>query len=110
MKLFLLTPLVFLSIALHSQPSVSQAPQTVSNGKFTYKITTLANGTFGYDIFSGSVKLIHQNTKPGLPGSEGFRRKEDAEKVAKLVIEKLNKNIIPPSVTTREMDSLKIHY
>lgn len=76
----------------------------------TYKVIPAANNSFGYDIFDGRHRLIHQTSIPGIPGNKGFVRKKDAEKVALLVIEKLNKKIMPPSITIREMDSLKIKY
>ena len=52
--------------------------------------------------------LIHQPVIPGLPGNKGFKTKPDAEKVAKLVIEKIRKGQMPPTVTTEEMKKLKV--
>ncbi len=66
------------------------------------------NGSWGYDIFKDKKKFIHQPGKPGLPGNEGFKRKSDAAKVARLVINKLKKGEMPPSVTAEEMKDLKV--
>jgi hypothetical protein len=52
--------------------------------------------------------MIHQPSAPGLPGNEGFKTKADAEKVAKLVIDKIKKGEMPPSVTKEEMEKLKV--
>ena len=102
MKLFLLAIFLFSSARLTAQP--------VANPVVTYKIIAAAHNTFGYDIFSGDHRLIHQASKPCLPGNEGFRRRKDAAKVAQLVVKKLDRHLIPPTVSLHEMDSLKIHY
>jgi hypothetical protein len=52
--------------------------------------------------------LIHQPSIPGLRGNEGFKTKANAENVAKLVIEKLKKGEMPPTVTIDEMKKLKV--
>jgi len=43
-----------------------------------------------------------------MPGNNGFRTKEQAERTAKFVISKIQKNIMPPTVTIQELDSLKV--
>jgi hypothetical protein len=76
--------------------------------KYTYKIIPSICSTWGYDIYKGEKKLIHQANIPGIPGNEGFKKKSDAEKVARLVIKKLEKGEMPPSVTIDEMKKLKV--
>lgn len=75
---------------------------------YHYKVFTSANGTYGYDIFTGPRKLIHQATIPGQPGNKGFTRKNSAGKVATLVMSKLQKNIFPPTVSTAELKQLGV--
>ena len=43
-----------------------------------------------------------------MPGNEGFKTKADAEKVAQLVIDKIRKGEMPPTVTIKEMKKLKV--
>jgi hypothetical protein len=76
----------------------------------SYKIIPAEQNSFGYDIFDANRKLIHQPSIPGLPGNKGFNKKDDAEKCARLVIHKINLNIMPPTVTKKELDSLQIKY
>ena len=76
--------------------------------QLSYEIIPGAQNSFGYNIISGSKKLVHQPSIPGLPGNRGFSTKEDAAKCAKLVIKKINNNMMPPTVTREELDSLKI--
>lgn len=75
---------------------------------YTYKVIPSSNNTWGYDIYKGKKLFIHQACKPGLPGNEGFNTKSDAKKVALLVIEKLKKGEMPPSVTSDELENLKV--
>jgi hypothetical protein len=73
----------------------------------TYNIIPAANNTWCYDILMEGRLFIHQPTAPGLPGNEGFKTKEAAAKVAELVISKMKKGEMPPSITIEEMKNLK---
>jgi hypothetical protein len=75
-----------------------------------YKIIPAAGHSFGYEIYSNGKVLIHQISIPGLPGNRGFTRRKDAEKVAALVTKKLEKHIMPPTVSRQEMEDLKITF
>ncbi len=75
--------------------------------QLTYNIITAANNTWCYDILMEGRLYIHQPSAPGLPGNEGFKTKEAAGKVAELVISKLKKGEMPPSVTIEEMKTFK---
>ncbi len=45
-----------------------------------------------------------------MAGNYGFKKKIDAEKVAKLIIKKLKEGIMPPTIDKSEMDKSKIKY
>lgn len=64
--------------------------------------------TYGYLIFINGDLVIEQTSMPGLPGTKGFESQQDAEKVAGLVIHKIRKNEMPPSVTADEIKKLGI--
>lgn len=76
--------------------------------KLTYKIINAPEKTYCYDIYADNKLTIHQPSIPGMPGNKGFKTNADAEKVAKLVIEKMKKGEMPPTVTTDEMKKLKV--
>ena len=76
--------------------------------KYSYKVINSHNKSFGYDIFCNDKLLIHQTTIPGLPGNTGFKNDQDAKKIAVLVITKIKKGEIPPSVSTEELKKWKI--
>lgn len=63
---------------------------------------------WGYDIYANDVLLIHQPIIPGLSGNQGFVSETDAQKAAKLVTDKLKKNIMPPALTLEELRAVGI--
>ncbi len=81
--------------------------QAFKAANLTYKIIPAANNTWCYDILMEGRLYIHQPSAPGLPGLEGFKTQEAAARVAQLVISKMKKGEMPPSVTMEEMKNLK---
>lgn len=81
-----------------------------SHSDTTYRIIPSIANTYGYEILINGKAFIRQKNIPGLPGLTGFRRKEDAEKSAQLVLKKLNAGIMPPSIERYELDSMKVKY
>ena len=116
MKLFL----VFFTLNMYSvltfqiYPVQSQEGSRVISGEpaksisYKYVIIPASGKTWGYDIYKGKQLLIHQPCIPGLPGNEGFKTKGDAEKIARLVIEKIKMGKMPPTVTVEEMKKLNV--
>ena len=87
--------------------------QSSSTGKpilqnISYNIVPAPDNTFGYDILVDNKLSIHQSNRPGMPGKQGFKKKTDAIKVAKYVISKIKKGIMPPTVSQEEMKALKV--
>lgn len=92
-----------------SQKSISNsspASYKFSNARLSYKIISTSSQTFGYDIYSGDHKMIHQPSVPALPGNEGFKTKTAAVKVAQLVIQKIQTGEMPPTVTIKELKKM----
>jgi hypothetical protein len=73
----------------------------------TYKLIPGINNTWGYDILVDSRVKIHQPSIPGQPGNDGFKTREKAEKVARLVIKKMKSGESLPSITAEELKKLK---
>jgi hypothetical protein len=84
------------------------AASAYANTKLTYKIIDAPKHTYGYDVFADGRLMIHQTSAPALPGNEGFKTKKDATKVALLVIEKIRKGEMPPTISIDEMKKLKV--
>lgn len=65
-------------------------------------------GGYGYDILMGGKIYIHQPHIPAVAGNQGFRDAEAAMKAGTFIVTKIRKNIMPPSVTKNELDSLGV--
>lgn len=63
---------------------------------------------FGYDIYMYKGLYVHQPHIPAINGNRGFDTEEQARKVAEFIIYKIRNNIMPPSVTPKELDSLGV--
>jgi hypothetical protein len=113
--LFCCMSMTMLLAQAHSAPaqsdgSAAKVPEarTYANSKLTYKIIDTPKHTFCYDVFADDRLMIHQTSAPALPGNEGFKTREDATKVALLVIEKIKKGEMPPTVSIDELKSLNV--
>lgn len=83
---------------------------TTSADTLEYKILCLENKTFGYNIYINSKLFLHQTTIPCLAGFNGFKNKEDAQKVAVNIISKIKNGEMPPAITEEELKKLNINY
>ena len=84
------------------------AASAYASTKLTYKIINAPKHTYCYDVFADGRLIIHQTSAPALPSNEGFKTKEDATKVALLVIDKIRKNEMPPTISIDEMKKLNV--
>jgi PBP1b-binding outer membrane lipoprotein LpoB len=92
-----------------SQEQQNDKKETVLN---TVDIKTFPNDTplngFGYDIFIDNKLMVHQPNIPAVAGNRGFASQEEANKIGSFVAHKIKNNIMPPSVTVQELDSLGV--
>ncbi len=63
---------------------------------------------WGYDIKINGTAYVHQPHIPAVPGIRGFSSREKAQRAGELVAFKIKNNIMPPSVSDRELDSLDV--
>ena len=108
--IFLLAGCMFLWFHLKSE-QINSAPEVVNpfrDAEIKAVIIPSENNTFGYDIYVYGSVLVHQPSRPGLPGNAGFATEVGAMKVAKLVIEKIRNNEMPPTVTIEELRELGV--
>jgi hypothetical protein len=114
-KLIVFFPLMCLSITLMAQATdTSHAavrfpePSQFANSVITYKIIKSANHSFCYDIYADGKLLIHQPSKPGMAGNEGFNTGDKAIKMAEFVIGKIKNGEMPPTVTIQDMKQMSL--
>ena len=98
------------SAPLHLRVSSAQSPEATAyaNTILTYQIIDAPDHTYGYDVFGDGALMIHQTSIPELAGNEGFKTKQDAGKIALLVIEKIRKGQMPPTISVDEMKTLGV--
>lgn len=120
--IFIIFVLIFTLSCRDENPKKEQQENTKAAAENIYKnakidIVIFNNDTiqqdikykgYGYAIYVYGSKLIYQPHKPGLPGDQGFKTREDAMRVAELVVHKMRNNIIPPTITLKELDSLGV--
>jgi len=87
---------------------IYEEKETVLETQLSIEIIPAPNDTYGYDIKRNGDVLIHQPNIPALPGNEGFKSAQDAEKVAELVVVKINNGIFPPGISVVELDSVGV--
>jgi hypothetical protein len=92
--------------SLSTTQVIKQSP--VEDADTVYRIIPAPGNTYGYEILVKNKVMIRQLNIPGKPGTKGFSKKRDAQKVAKLVIEKIKQGIMPPTVHSYEMERLSI--
>lgn len=63
---------------------------------------------WGYDIYRNGKCIVHQYHIPAISGIIGFASEEDAQKIAYLVLKKINDGLERPSISLKEIDSLNI--
>ena len=90
-----------------AQQPAFPAANAYAKADISAKIIPAEGNTWGYDILVEGERFIHQPSKPGLPGNQGFATKEKARKVANLMIQKIKQGQMPPGVTIEEMKKLK---
>ncbi|MDP2386784.1 MAG: DUF4907 domain-containing protein [Bacteroidota bacterium] len=78
--------------------------------EFSIKTYNTANVGWGFDIYQKGKMLIHQPHIPAISGNKGFKTEIEAKKIGTLMQKKIEKNIMPPTIEIKELDSLKIKY
>jgi hypothetical protein len=63
---------------------------------------------WGYEIVAGGKVYIHQEFIPAISGKHGFRTSEDAMKVGKKVVAKINAKQLPPTITVDDLREMGI--
>jgi hypothetical protein len=68
--------------------------------------TFQVNNGYGYEIYLNNTKVVYQPTIPVIEGNTNFPTKELAFETALLVTSKIRNGIIPPSISSEEMELL----
>jgi hypothetical protein len=85
--------------------SLTASPTMYRYEVFVNVDSTGATHGYGYDVYDGNKKLIHQTNIPGEPGIDGFVNETEAGIIAQLVIDKLNAGGGFPTLSHEELVS-----
>ena len=88
-----------------SQTTIEQNPSAFKGAKLTFKVIESPNETYGYDIYADDRLVIHQPNVPGTNSTDGFKTRQAAGKVAKLIVDKLREGK-SASISVKEMKEL----
>ncbi len=103
-----------MSQAIAQSDSMIVSPDTSKNPykDAVVEIKTFSNEAdlkgYGYDIYLNQKLYVHQPHVPAVAGSKGFSTPENAKRTGEFVAYKIRNNIMPPSVSPRELDSLGV--
>jgi hypothetical protein len=78
---------------------------SIHQHRFEASVFRSEYGGFGYDIRQGDKLIIHQPSIPAIAGNRGFATDQGARKIAALVITKLEKGLMPPTLTPDEVNA-----
>ena len=73
----------------------------------TYQNDNTIKG-WGYDVYADGVLYIHQPHIPAVPGNKGFQSAQQAETAGNFAVYKIRNNIMPPTISVKELDSLGV--
>lgn len=88
----------------------SKKPLKTNSTEPVYSIfTTEKEGIgWGYQILKDGKLMIDQDHIPAVEGNKGFSSKEDAEKTANFMLQKIKNGVFPPTISIEELDSLEV--
>jgi hypothetical protein len=98
------------------QPTLSKSrranKEVSSESKVKLEVKTYQNDSaikgWGYDIYADGALYIHQPHIPAVPGNNGFQSEQKAETAGNFAVYKIRNNIMPPSISVKELDSLGV--
>jgi len=101
-------PVVDDSLRNQMEAEKQKIASSMAGRELTYFIIKVPDEKFGYSIFIDGQMYIEQKSMPAVQGNNGFATKEDAEKVAKWVIEKIKQGEMPPTATVEDLKNLDV--
>ena len=90
--------------------TVARIPVSLTAPSLSFEIVPSKYGGWGYEIYQDQKLYIVQPNIPAIAGNKGFINKEDAQRVAELILTKIKNNELPPTVTIEELNALHISY
>lgn len=109
-KKIILFSFIIISISSFSQTKTKDSTNNCSTNQNIKIKTFKIDKGWGFDIYLDNKLFIHQTNIPAINGNKLFAKKKDALKIAKLMKYKICRNIIPPSISIKEINNLLPKY
>jgi len=93
---------------LEAKPDTTPKANPYLNAKIEVKTFKPDSLGWGYDVYMEGKLYIHQPHIPAINGNRGFRTADDAKKTGEFAAAKIRNNIMPPSLSIMELDSLGV--
>lgn len=106
---FLKSLSVLLCVLCFACSNVEQAETTKMEARENVEVKSevfAVEGGYGYAIYLDDKRFINQPHIPGIQGLKPFATKYKAQKAANLVIDKINTNIMPPTISVIELKAV----
>ena len=82
--------------------------QKLANSEWSYEVTFLSEGNWGYQIFQKGDMVINQTSIPSIQGIDGFDSEQKAERTAVFILNKVENGIFPPTVNKKDLETLGV--
>lgn len=86
--------------------SIAIAPDAPKLTDYSWFLLENTDGTFGYEVLKSGDLVVSQPNIPGEGSTTGFKSKTQASAAAELVISKLEKDILPPTISEKELKKI----
>lgn len=84
--------------------------QSTESSQSAYKLQVIEiDSSWIYEIYKNDTMFIRQEYIPSIKGKQSFKTREDAEKIGKLVVDKLSKNVLPV-ITKNDLQNNNINF
>ncbi|WP_452232283.1 DUF4907 domain-containing protein [Lacinutrix sp. MEBiC02595] len=104
---------IFLTVSMITMlffyfPSENNETNIVKASPYSLKVVA-KDSFFIYEVYNNDNLYIRQEYIPAAKGKQIFKTKEDAEKIGKMVVTKLSKNMLP-GITIVELTNNNIKF
>ncbi|MFK7787333.1 MAG: DUF4907 domain-containing protein [Crocinitomicaceae bacterium] len=86
----------------------NESTETKTNSDWSYKVTSISENNWGYQIFQQGKMIINQTSIPSVQGIDGFDSEEKAERTAQFILNKVENGTFPPTVKKEDLEKLDV--
>ena len=108
--LFIFTGAMFFLACSNKQTNTNIKETTEAKASVVSFELIQFNEGWGYKVYVNSKLYITQNVIPGYSGNKAFVSATDAQKVATMVVHKIENGFLPPTIEMDELNKLGVKW